>query len=122
MSPLCNISLLYFNYDNVFDRMEGTAIMRKYVIVSALFFILLLVGGCSHNNGTYSNSAIDYIDPHQGPVASDIVANKLQRNASARPHIPPVPEPTATDKVIQNGMLGISIIRVLATPFTLPLP
>lgn len=114
------------NNRNIAIKQDSNIMLYKYLFASALIFILMIIGGCSHtseDNAYYHDtSALDYVSPHQGPAASTIMSHKLENNRSGKPHIPPSPEPTTTEKAIQNGMLGISIIRVLATPFTLPIP
>jgi hypothetical protein len=46
--------------------------------------------------------------------------NESRANPSALEHIPPMREPTALEKDIQQGLLALSIVRVVSTPFMLP--
>lgn len=90
---------------------------QKLLILIALVFSLLLVG-CQSTPAT-SSRVNQYFEQQPVQHSAQQVLLKTRQNPSARHLLPTVAEPTTKDRVLQGGLLTLSVIRVATFPLTM---
>lgn len=96
--------------------------------MAKLFLVLvalIITSSCtkSHNIVPKDSRAMHYLSANRESLhvvsANQELKNRWQENHSAKNHIPAVDEVTPEEKMIQDSLLALSIIRVLITPLPL---